>query len=451
MHDLHHSAVAAEKVQTRRVLRQLLHGVVLQDLEELEPQGQHDFPVLEHLQALVGVLELQFHVPTVDLVQLLHQQVGRNDVQLTLGGLADVLGHERTYEADALVLDLRDHPGLHDFVPVEIHAQGGGKAARDLADAAELVLDGCAHNHVAGGGFELEVLDHGEEELLLEELVLILSAGSLHELPNRREALTNQAVVLQVDQLLVLLRLRPEDLPDALHDVEAGLRAETGQEELVVLEVALAQSDEEVEDGELGLLLQPAVPPHLLDAVVDLFGLVGDAVVELDGVEQGFDLHEELDGVGLAGEVLVEDVLDAPVAILADQLVEELNTEQEELLVVFVQNAHLEEVQDGEDELGLTDLHSQGALGLLLLLLRLALEPQHKELHEQAQRVVHLRGGFVGQLLEGVFQKLGQFPQEQEDSHVDLLQHLQNVLNSLLLIFFKSYVVLLIVNMLQQQ
>jgi ammonia channel protein AmtB len=88
---------------------------------------------------------------------------------------------------------------------------------------------------------------------------------------------------------------------------------------------------------------------------------------------------------------------------------------------------------------------------LLLLRLALALEPQHEELHEQAQRFVHLGGGLVGQLLEGVFQKLGQFPQEQEDSHVDLLQHLQNVLNSLLLIFFKSYVVLLIVNMLQQQ
>ena len=362
--------------------------------------------------------------------------------------MADVLGHERTYEADALVLDLRDHPGLHDFVPVEIHAQGGGEAARDLADAAELVLDGCAHNHVAGGGFELEVLDHGEEELLLEELVLVLSAGSFHELPNRREALADQAVVLQVDQLLVLFRLRPEDLPDALHDVEAGLRAETGQEELVVLEVALAQSDEEVEDGELGLLLQPAVPPHLLDAVVDLLGLVGGAVVELDGVEQGLDLHEELDGVGLTGEVLVEDVLDAPVAVLADQLIEELDTEQEELLVVFVQNAHLEEVQDGEDELGLTDLHSQGALSLLLLLLRLALEPQHEELHEQAQRVVHLGGGFVGQLLEGVFQKLGQFPQKQKDFHVDLLKHLQNLFNSLFLILLIKLIIVSIVNLL---
>lgn len=258
----------------------------------------------------------------------------RDGEQLTDGLFVDVFGHEGGDEADAAVLDLRGHPLPGDLVLVQVDPQLLGDVGRDEGNLSELVLQRLLQLQVVLLHLVLQVGEHGQEEVPLQKLVLILHAGALDKLPDGAEALRDPVVVLYIDEVILVLGvLVLEDLPDAAGDVEVGGGGEPAEVDLVGPEVALAEVDEELQQDELGQFLVADVVVVGVDAVVEAAALVEGRLLEVDLVEDLLDLHEEVDGVGLVGEVAVEDGLDHAVAVVAQQPVQVLQAHQEQLAV----------------------------------------------------------------------------------------------------------------------
>lgn len=65
-----------EENDSLTLLRELLLGIVHQDLVQFEPQRHNDLLVLAIVQVLLAVLQVQLLVPLIDLLDLPSYQLG---------------------------------------------------------------------------------------------------------------------------------------------------------------------------------------------------------------------------------------------------------------------------------------------------------------------------------------------------------------------------------------
>lgn len=168
----------------------------------------------------------------------------------------------------------------------------------------------------------MQIRQHSQEEISLQKLVLVLHARPLNEFSDGAETLCDPVVILHVDKVILVFGvLVLEDLPNAAGDVEVRGGGQPAQVDLVGSEVSLAEVDEELQQDELWEFLIADIVVIGIDAIIETPAFVEGSLLEVDLVQNLLDLHEEVYGVGLVGEVAVEDGLDHSIAVIAQQSV----------------------------------------------------------------------------------------------------------------------------------
>jgi hypothetical protein len=268
--------------------------------------------------------------------------------------------------------------------------------------------------------FELEVGEHSKKEIPLQKLVLILDTRPFHEFSDRAQALGHSIVVFNVHKVvLIFLILILQYLPNPSSYIEVGSCRQSTQKYLIGPKISFTKIDKKLEEDKFGWLLATDSVVVGIYAVRESAAFVEGGLLEVDFVEDLFDLHEEVDGVRLIGEVAVENGLDVAVAIVAQQSIEVLQTHEEELAVGDAHGAGLEVVEDRKYELAL----SHQVADLVGLFPLLAMDEDCQHLHEPRERLVDL-ACILRQLLESILDELRNLPEEEELLQIYFFQDL---------------------------